>query len=48
MTKAAYATVTSEKNAQKWFLKLSKKDYDLKYVMNNLLAKKTCSVSSFW
>ena len=35
-----YATVTSEKNAQKWFLKLSKKNYDLKYVMNNLLAKK--------
>ena len=43
----SYATVTSEKKAQKWYLKLSKKGYALKYVMNNILAKRTCSVNSF-
>ena len=32
--------MTSEKKAQKWLLKLNKKGYILKYVMNNLLAKK--------
>ena len=44
----SYATVTSEKTDQKWLSKLSKNDYVLKCVMNNLLAKKTCSVSSFY
>ena len=44
----SYATVMSEEKAQKWLLKLSKKGDILKYVMNNLLTKKTCSVSSFF
>ena len=34
-------------STQKWLLKLSKKGYVLKYVMNNLLVKKTCLVGSF-
>ena len=47
MFRISETSETSEKKAQKWLLKLNKKGYVLKSVINSLLSKKVCSRSSF-